>query len=440
MSTISEINEKDIELPLKGENPKNFIQKPKILLILISTFILVGKNYCFYIPQSLETHFLNGKMRLTNVQFDLFYSFYSFPNILLPLFGGIFIDKLGNRISLILFSSLVVLGQFLFLMGTSFSSYFFMIFGRVLFGLGSENLLIAQHTIIVKWAKKNELALAIALQAAIAKIGAVLNTSLTPAFYDKSGGFFLPVFVGLLTCVVSFIATMAVCFVDKKYEGRLEKIEEKKRVFNFKVLRNFDGKFWMLTFHSSLIFGAYTAFSSNENHILSKSFGMSAQTAGNYLIIIYVTSIFMPALIGIFTDKYGRKPSLMIFLTICFITCVMMLNFLPSNCSHPILVIPLILHGTFLAGFFPVVWTCIPMIVDPSYLGTAYGVLTSFVNTGSAVSPLIFGAIADRTKPTYFWPLIYITFQGIAALYGAVMVFIIDFSKGVLERPKTYKT
>jgi len=40
----------------------------------------------------------------------MLYSIYSAPNIILPFFGGILIDKIGVRISILIFSSILILG------------------------------------------------------------------------------------------------------------------------------------------------------------------------------------------------------------------------------------------------------------------------------------------------------------------------------------------
>lgn len=444
MSTIIDTNseqEKKLIGNIIDKEKKKETLAPKYFLIIISTLLLVGKNYCFNIPQSLETKFLKGEFHLSNLQFDLFYSVYSFPNILLPFFGGIFVDKLGNRIGIILFSSLILLGQFLFLIGTSLMAYYILLIGRIIFGLGSETLLIVQHTIVVKWSSKNEMALAIALQAAIAKVGAIINSPLTPKLYDVSNEFFLPCFVGVLFCAGSLISGIIVCFIDKKYERLLQNNDIKKqRKIQIKDILKLDSRFWLLTLESLLIFGSYTAFTSNENHILTTLFKMSSETAGIYLMVIYIVSIVLPPFIGLMTDYYGKKPLISINLIICFIACLLLLAFLSRDINHLILLIPLVLHGIFLGSFFPIIWASIPLIVKQKALGTAYGVLTSFVNINQAISPIIFGSIEDRTNSNYFWGLIFITFQGVIALYIAIFVFILDNKKDrCLDKKPTKK-
>ena len=36
-------------------------------------------------------------MGLSNLQYNLLYSIYSFPNIVLPLIGGYLVDKIGKK-------------------------------------------------------------------------------------------------------------------------------------------------------------------------------------------------------------------------------------------------------------------------------------------------------------------------------------------------------
>jgi hypothetical protein len=41
----------------------------------------------------------------------MLYSVYSFPNMILPLFGGVFVDKYGTNLTLFVFCALITAGQ-----------------------------------------------------------------------------------------------------------------------------------------------------------------------------------------------------------------------------------------------------------------------------------------------------------------------------------------
>lgn len=52
----------------------------------------------------------------------MLYTVYSLPNMVLPFLGGAFVDKYGTNLSLLLFSSIIFLGQLVFAAGSSFVS------------------------------------------------------------------------------------------------------------------------------------------------------------------------------------------------------------------------------------------------------------------------------------------------------------------------------
>lgn len=79
-------------------------------------------------------------MGLSNLQFNMLYSIYSFPNIILPFFGGMLIDKMGVRFSILVFSTIITLGQSIVVIGGYSYSFGTMLAGRCVFGIGSESL------------------------------------------------------------------------------------------------------------------------------------------------------------------------------------------------------------------------------------------------------------------------------------------------------------
>jgi MFS family permease len=51
-----------------------------------------------------------SRFGINSFEYNLFYSVYSLPNCVLPLFGGYLVDKIGIRIGIVLFSSLIAAG------------------------------------------------------------------------------------------------------------------------------------------------------------------------------------------------------------------------------------------------------------------------------------------------------------------------------------------
>lgn len=73
----------------------------------------------------------------------MFYTVYSIPNMFLPLFGGIILDKIGISLGLVSFCLILSLGQLVFAIGGYRESYVILLLGRILFGLGGECMSVA---------------------------------------------------------------------------------------------------------------------------------------------------------------------------------------------------------------------------------------------------------------------------------------------------------
>lgn len=97
---------------------------------------LVGSYYCFDIPAALKTQIDDymGDPSEYETYFGLLYTLYAVPNVILPFFGGYFVDKIGVRLSMLIFASLVALGQVIFSFGLLLESWPVMFTGRFVFG------------------------------------------------------------------------------------------------------------------------------------------------------------------------------------------------------------------------------------------------------------------------------------------------------------------
>lgn len=79
-----------------------------VQLALCCTFV-VANYYCYDIPATIETE-IEEKFVKSPSEFGLLYTVYGIPNMILPLVGGILIDKIGVRRSRVLFSIITATG------------------------------------------------------------------------------------------------------------------------------------------------------------------------------------------------------------------------------------------------------------------------------------------------------------------------------------------
>lgn len=104
--------------------------------------LLLGSYYCYDNPGVIEKQ-LEAQFHIDSTTWSLLYSVYSYPNMVLPLFGGIFLDMIGIRVGIILFCILLTCGQFVCVVGGYTEKFWVLILGRTIFGLGGESFNVA---------------------------------------------------------------------------------------------------------------------------------------------------------------------------------------------------------------------------------------------------------------------------------------------------------
>jgi len=149
----------------------NIDPRKKIFRYFALIFICLlsfGTEFCYVLPGALENQFEND-LKITTSQFSVFFSLYSWPSALLCLFGGFLIDRVvGIRTGAVIFTSIVVVGQYVFGLGAFINKVWLMDLGRFVVGLGGEPIFVAQKAYAVTWFPTSEINLVFGLIASAA--------------------------------------------------------------------------------------------------------------------------------------------------------------------------------------------------------------------------------------------------------------------------------
>lgn len=149
---------------------------------MLMCFLTCGGYFVYDNPAELET-IIEDKFNISTSKYSLLYSIYSLPNFVLPLIGGLFIEKYGENKALILYCSLAICGQTLLTFGADIENFPVMLLGRGLFGAGAETLWVIQSIYITRWFFDQELGLSMALGGMIPNMFSVASGQVIPIIY-----------------------------------------------------------------------------------------------------------------------------------------------------------------------------------------------------------------------------------------------------------------
>mmetsp|Transcript_59956 Transcript_59956/g.98969 ORF Transcript_59956/g.98969 Transcript_59956/m.98969 type:complete len:550 (+) Transcript_59956:21-1670(+) len=392
------------------------------LVLCLSCWAMFGSYYCYDNPTALATQ-MQSTYDLTDIQYNLLYSVYSFPNIVLPLFGGALVDKIGAEISLLIFLVFVTVGQAVFAFATSINSYPLMLVGRVVFGFGGESLCVAESALLAVYFVGTEVAFAMGLNLSIGRAGSSLNDWATLRIYELNESVPEALWAGFLLLCVCLAFTVIMLVLDR-YKARQK---EKKGYFvpqahsgevvQLADIREFNMFYWLITVSCIVVYGCVLPWNNIGGAFMQSQYGFSASKANHYLMIPYLSSAFCVPFFGYLCDRIGRRAELLVVSTIALgITHAMFAWFTEVD---PVYALGLM--GVAYSIYASAIWPSVSLVVKESKLGTAYGFITSLQNGGLALFPVIVGQLTGpKDEPTTRYYYVEIFFFALAA-FGVVV-------------------
>ena len=361
-------------------------------MLVMNCFLLMGMYFVLDNPAVLETS-IEQDLKISASKYALFYTGYSYPNIIMPLIGGVFTDRIGQRTALLVFISLVTIGHGIFTIGGFMNSYAVMMTGRVIFGLGAESMTVAASAITSKWFLGKELNLAMGAKLALARLGAVAAGVIVPSVYDVSG--LGPAFgVGFVICIFSFINAIGIIILD----GHAEKagnfpIQEESDKLEIRDILTFRAPFWMATASCMLTYMSVFPYNQVSSKLMQKKYSFSQSQGSRLYTIPYLISAVLTPLFGFIVDRCGKRVLFMLFSSCILVTAYSLSMTLPAcdKCNNEMG--PLMLSGIGYTVYAAVVWGSIPLTVPKNSVGTAFGLCMAVQNLGQSIAPSIVAAI-----------------------------------------------
>lgn len=410
-------------------------------------------------------------------EYGFFSGAYGYFNVFLLLlfFGGIILDKFGIRFTGIMSTILMFGGAVLKwyavshnfegttnvpFFGTYQTQVVLAAVGFAIYGVGCEIAGITVSKVIVKWFTGHELALAMGLQVALARIGTACALAYSLPFalgkhieyVDASsiGAIFkninaaiinglvsikellsLPsgvqasVFLGAAMLCAGMIAFLVYCVMDKKEDASAAAIQAtSEEGFKFSDLKTLfcNRGFWYIAVLCLMFYAGVFPFLKFATKLMVMKYGVPDDTAGLIPAMLPFGTIFLTPFFGSIYDKYGKGATLMligsVLLTIVHITFALPLN------SWVLAIIVMVILGIAFGLVPSAMWPSVPKIIPMELLGTAYALIFYIQNIGLALVPVWIGKVNQANTMADGKTINYTESMTIFACFGAVAIII----------------
>jgi MFS family permease len=391
------------------------VLKLRWAVLLIMGIVVFGAYYAFDALSPIASYIIKD-MRITRAQYGLLFSYYSLPNLIMVLVGGILLDRIGIRKAGNLFTTLCAIGVLLTAAGPSFP---IMLLGRFIFGLGAESLLITKTKILSKWFKGKELALGFALALSIARLGTIAAHNTSARIQILSGSWRFSLWVSSVIMFISFALFLIYAGIDKKSERTFEGRDRKENSDKFAIqdVFRFRPSYWFVSILSMTFYSAIFPFTAFSTVFLQTKFGFSAVKGGFYTSLVVIGSMLFTPLFGFLVDRFGKRATMMIIGSILLVPAHALLGFTSLN---P--VVAMVMLGFSFSLVPAALWPTIPLIIEEKRLGTAFGLMTLLQNIGMTAVPWLAGKITDISGGDYTNTMIMFAFLGFVGLVFSLML------------------
>ena len=409
--------------------------------LLFIASLTVGSYFAYDIIGAIAPSLIEA-LNAKRATVGLFNTMYSVAAILVLLFAGVLIDRLGTRKASIIFSVLVFAGAAVVWQAKSIPLMFL---GRFIFGAGAEPLVVAQSAMLARWFKNKELALSFGLTLTVSRLGSLFAFNTGELITSYFGSFRYALLAAVGACAISFLGNIFYILMDRKAERVLQlKDESGGDKIVFKDIKEFKPTFWYVTFLCLTFYAAIFPFTALSTDFFVDKWGIArtAEAGGGFLhqvfnnflhmfstaggissIIIFASMIFAP-FAGRLVDKIGKRASLMIIGSLILVPCHLLMGL---TRIYP--VYPMVLLGAAFVLVPAAMWPSVPLIVRKERVGTAFGLMTAIQNVGLMLFPLFNGVLRDLTK-TYTASSIMFASLGFIGLAFALLLKRADRHEG----------
>lgn len=397
------------------------------------------------------------------------FGYYAGAEYILNVFGflilaGIILDKMGVRFTGTLSAAVMFVGACIklyaisdYFAGTAFEQWLsswwvempgsakLAALGFMIFGCGCEMAGITVSKTLAKWFEGHEMALAMGLEMALARVGVWVIFTISPRLASWFGEptVVTPVAFCTTLLLIGLISYIVFTFMDTRLDKELkadraaagdETAEEEFKMSDVsKILSS--KLFWIIALLCVLYYSAIFPFQRFATNMLQCNLGMTEQAAADIFRWFPIGAAALTPVLGYCLDRFGKGASMLIggavLMSVCHLTFALVLPAYPSTWLAFAAIVVLGISFSLVPASL---WPSVPKIMEARYLGSAYSLIFWVQNIGLALFPILIGNVLMWSNPgvddpmqyNYTVPMLMFAGLGVLALFFGIWLKILN--------------
>lgn len=395
----------------EADDKKDYTYRYVILTILTAAQVFMAMATYVWGPLA---PFLVNEFGVNRLQLGYLTSFLYLASIVIAIPSGLWVDRYGAR--LILIVCLLAMG-IPFMVIPLGKSFLMILILATLSGLGYGMINQVSTKGIMYWFSTRTRATAMGIKQIGVNIGGAIIAVLLPVLGTAYNWRVGVLAVGLLILIMviftflfyrerpaELLAAVASSPVPKPKASQKNTL---RQIMAHPIIR-------IVCLVTPLMAFAQVSITSFLVLYLGETFGFSKIFAGSFLTVFMIAGAFGRIGWGIVSDRVftGDRVKPMVILTALAFLSTLCLTFFSENISIWLLYVLVALMGITFMGWNTLLITLVAEIAGAALVGSIMGILITFIWIGIVIGPPAFGAVTDNYG--YFWSWL------ILAIFGAI--------------------
>ncbi|KAJ8659646.1 hypothetical protein O0I10_004625 [Lichtheimia ornata] len=435
-STSSDHNNEEYYNDVDTKNEDHLTTQPwkyKAVALACALFLAVGSHFAAHTLGAMK-NIIKEEFGITNSEYGVLQSSVSIVNTILPVFGGVFLDAFGTAKGSIITTALITIGNVLVSLSTHSKSMSTMVVGRILYGIGSGNVVIVQETILCQWFHGRDLAGVIGLMLTVSRLASFMAQATVIPIAESTGWYGYGFWFSALLCLFSLLINLVYLGLMKHLGMRQQhNVARSKRVFSWSKLLYLPHSYWLIAAMEFLLGGAWGCWLHINSEFVKMRFGYDNAKAAATASVAQVLPIFLMPVLGVCVDRYGKRSWMILASGLSFLLSMALLGY-----TYLSPVIGMLLFSMSLALGPVGLVSSVPIILPLSLVGTGMGLIKSCTNIGATLFDIATGLFQDQDRNQgYDGVMIFFLCIGLLASFGGVVLYLLDWQiySSILQQP-----
>ncbi len=437
-----------------------------LALIIVSATMMFA--YFFTDVMSPLEAMLGDSLGWNANEYGFFSGAYGLINVFLLMlfFGGIILDRMGIRFTGMLSCALMLVGAAIKWYAVSqvdvdavvdgfhldliivqidnpHTSNLLAALGFSIFGVGAEIAGITVSKVITKWFTGHELALAMGVQVATARLGTAAALFFSLPIAKHWGGVTASVALGCVLLCIALFAYLYYCVLDRKLDESVRNCaetastaaddeEEQFHLSDLGAIFSNPG-FWVICLLCLMFYGGVFPFLKFATKLMIDKYNVPAELAGGLPGMLPFGTIILTPVFGGIYDRKGHGVILMLIGSV-LLTLVHVLFALPMLDEWWMAFAGMILLGVAFSLVPSAMWPSVPKIIPMKQLGSAFAIIFFIQNIGLSLIPMGIGRVNQMNTGAdgvtdYTHTMLIFAFFGLVSILLALLLLHLDHKK-----------